>query len=79
MATLTEVFAFIDRGMAFMTRPVRGEPQGYAHLYRIKGGYELLLSEHPGINRGAHTRIEVGSVDGARAIAHRLGCKPWNF
>ena len=50
----------------------------YAHAFKRAAGYELHITETP--NLGTTIRIErCANKLQARAIADRLGAKPWNF
>ena len=80
MTTQAELFSFIDQGIEFLTRPARNKPQGYAHLSGGPHCWELVISAYPTLRTGTYTKLQfTGTKAQARAMAHQMGAKPWNF
>jgi len=51
----------------------------FAHFYKVRGGYELIISRTPALNTGIISTHDVKGKREARKIAQDLGAKCWNF
>ena len=51
----------------------------FAHFFKTRGGFELILTNTPALNTGDVRVVAVAGKREARAVAKAFNAKCWNF
>jgi len=51
----------------------------YSHIYKTRGGFNLILTTGPALNTGVISETQHADKRAAKAAAKAAGAKPWNY